>query len=304
MAVNKVVYGTTVLVDLTGDTVTQEALVSGYTAHDRSGALIVGTAILNDDSAYTRTVVFSQQTLTPDSSRRATLPNMPELVVGKHYIVTMDGVEYFTTCSSVWEDNHLIGDYNNIWSPNADAIYPFVAATVSESREIYFYNGNPHTVKIEQLELIDDPINIIPKTINANGTYTASADNADGYSSVTVNVPSGGASMNVQVAQSTTRVASTTYTKTATLTCSKAGTYDVYWDCFRSSTSGTSGSQLYVGGSEYGNPNTTFSSNIHVQSNHLTGVTLAANQEVAVYVRSRASNYYAYCGQLTIVQTA
>lgn len=36
----------------------------------------------------------------------------------------------------------------------------------------------------------------------------------------------------------------------------------------------------------------------------LTGIQINANQEVSVYVRSRASNYYAYCGQLTIVQTA
>lgn len=44
MAVNKVVYGTTVLVDLTEDTVTPSALAEGYTAHDKSGAAIVGTA--------------------------------------------------------------------------------------------------------------------------------------------------------------------------------------------------------------------------------------------------------------------
>lgn len=44
MAVNKVIYGTTVLVDLTEDTVTPSALAEGYTAHDRSGAPITGTA--------------------------------------------------------------------------------------------------------------------------------------------------------------------------------------------------------------------------------------------------------------------
>lgn len=43
MAVNKVVYGTTVLVDLTADTVTASTLMQGYTAHDKSGALITGT---------------------------------------------------------------------------------------------------------------------------------------------------------------------------------------------------------------------------------------------------------------------
>lgn len=36
----------------------------------------------------------------------------------------------------------------------------------------------------------------------------------------------------------------------------------------------------------------------------LTGVTLSKNQTVAVYARSRGSNYYAYVGTLIIKQTA
>ena len=133
----------------------------------------------------------------------------------------------------------------------------------------------------------------------ASGKYFYTAS---GVRTAGTNSGGGGSSMNVQVAQSTTRVANTAYTKTASLTCHVSGTYDVYWDCFRSSTSGTSGSQLHIGGSSYGSANTTFSN--HAQNNHLTGVHINANQEVSVYVRSRATNYYAYCGQLTIVQTA
>lgn len=43
MAVNKVVYAGETLVDLTNDTVTPETLAKGATAHDASGAVIVGT---------------------------------------------------------------------------------------------------------------------------------------------------------------------------------------------------------------------------------------------------------------------
>ena len=42
MAVNKVVYGDTTLVDLTEDTVTPETLAKGVTAHAADGSLIVG----------------------------------------------------------------------------------------------------------------------------------------------------------------------------------------------------------------------------------------------------------------------
>jgi hypothetical protein len=43
MAVNKVIYGTTVLVDLTQDSVTADALVEGKTAHGADGEPITGT---------------------------------------------------------------------------------------------------------------------------------------------------------------------------------------------------------------------------------------------------------------------
>ena len=44
MAVSKVVYGGNTLIDLTGDTVAADKLLSGYTAHDAAGNAITGTA--------------------------------------------------------------------------------------------------------------------------------------------------------------------------------------------------------------------------------------------------------------------
>ena len=43
MAINKVVYGSNTLIDLTADTVTADKLAQGITAHDKSGAQITGT---------------------------------------------------------------------------------------------------------------------------------------------------------------------------------------------------------------------------------------------------------------------
>lgn len=37
MAINKVIYGGETLIDLTGDTVTADKILSGFTAHDRGG---------------------------------------------------------------------------------------------------------------------------------------------------------------------------------------------------------------------------------------------------------------------------
>lgn len=41
--VNKIVYGNTVLIDLTADTVTNDKILASYTAHDASGNIITGT---------------------------------------------------------------------------------------------------------------------------------------------------------------------------------------------------------------------------------------------------------------------
>ena len=41
--VNKVIYGSTVLIDLTSDTVTADKILASYTAHDATGNTITGT---------------------------------------------------------------------------------------------------------------------------------------------------------------------------------------------------------------------------------------------------------------------
>lgn len=41
--INKVVYGSTVLIDLTADTVTADKILASYTAHDKAGNVITGT---------------------------------------------------------------------------------------------------------------------------------------------------------------------------------------------------------------------------------------------------------------------
>ena len=43
MAVSKVNYGSTTLIDLTADTVTADKLLAGYTAHGADGEAITGT---------------------------------------------------------------------------------------------------------------------------------------------------------------------------------------------------------------------------------------------------------------------
>ena len=170
--------------------------------------------------------------------------------------------------------------------PASDITIQFSAVSSGSSVKIYTVGG----------------ATLITKTITSNGTYNASSDSADGYSSVTVNVPSG-SSKNVQVLQSTSRTNASSLTKVlGDLTVSKTGTYDVYWSGGRSntSTSYTWGTRLYVDGTGYGTENTTWTNNC--QSNHLSNVSLTANQKLSVYARGRTGSYYTFAPMLVIIE--
>lgn len=49
--ISKVVYGGKTLIDLTADTVIADKMLSGYTAHDKSGATITGTCTFDADTS-------------------------------------------------------------------------------------------------------------------------------------------------------------------------------------------------------------------------------------------------------------
>lgn len=48
--VNKVIYGNDTLIDISGDTVTEAKILTGYTAHDKTGAPITGECDFDSDT--------------------------------------------------------------------------------------------------------------------------------------------------------------------------------------------------------------------------------------------------------------
>lgn len=51
MGYNKIIYGSTTLIDLTGDTVVADKLLTGYTAHGKDGELVDGTCTFDSDTS-------------------------------------------------------------------------------------------------------------------------------------------------------------------------------------------------------------------------------------------------------------
>ena len=76
----------------------------------------------------------------------------------------------------------------------------------------------------EVLDFLDTYPTVDEKTITENGTYAASSDNLHGYSSVTVNVPGGGAVVPLADNLYTT---SGSFTYSKTITIQEAGSYTI-----------------------------------------------------------------------------
>lgn len=177
----------------------------------------------NGSSGYTRTVITEEQTVTPTSNGTyysATLNVTEGFEADAEYIITLNGTEYFFTCQVLWGTNYLLGDINYFYG-SSNLPYPFgIIWTSRTTCTLARDNGNQVTVKIEKLELTGSGggggSTLITKTITENGTYSAEDDDADGYSSVTVNVPSSAASSWTKVAETSYQV-STTSTSAATV---------------------------------------------------------------------------------------
>lgn len=350
--------GTATFTDTSPTTAVESDVATGKIFFKADGSQATGTA----SGGGGTTVIVPQQTVTV-SGEYAQLTYRGIINSGEEYIVTVNGT---TVTATAYYD----GSSNNVTFSQGIEVFWYAPAAIFGISVADSSLYGTYTVKVEQE---GGGSTLVPKNITANGTYNPEDDNADGYSEVTVALPSGtegtptatkgsvsnhsisvtpsvtntagvitggtrtgtavtvsaselvsgsetktangtynvtnlaelvvsvsgGTSKNTQTVQSTSRRSNTALGSITSLTCSTTGSYDVYWTCTRSNTSQTWGSQLYIGGSAYGNENTTWTNN--VQNNHLENVSISANQTVAVYGRSR-SGYYIYAPQLTIVQ--
>ena len=187
----------------TAVTVSASELVSGSETKTENGTYDVtnlASVIVNvagGSSTYRLDNVVPAQTITTSAAYSRAyggeIQNYTETPqVGSMYLVTFDGTEY--VCEGYRGDStgYVIGEYRLFTSTTVD-IYmsvPFACAYyAADGFNLVTRDTNAHTVKVDKLTFIADGETFTTKTITQNGTYNASSDNADGYSSVTVAIP-------------------------------------------------------------------------------------------------------------------
>lgn len=79
MAKNKIIYGGTVLVDMTGDTATASQILEGYTAHINTGEQVEGTctfdADTSDATAQVAEILLNKTAYVNGNKLTGTMPN-------------------------------------------------------------------------------------------------------------------------------------------------------------------------------------------------------------------------------------
>lgn len=148
------------------------------------------------------------------------------------------------------------------------------------------------------------------KFTDVTGTTAAASDVANGKIFFDANgtqqtgTASGGSSMNVQAYIGTaTRKANSYGATDAKLTVAKAGTYTISWTAWRSSSSGTMGTNLHINSTAEASNHQTFTGT-YGQQIELTGISLSQGDVLTVYATSGNTSRTLYVSNLVIVQTS
>lgn len=96
-----------------------------------------------------------------------------------------------------------------------------------------------------------------------------------------------------------TRTANSYGATSATVTVTKAGTYNISYIAVRGSSSGTMGTNLHIGNTA-GTNNQTFTHGTYGQYATLTNQQIAANTAVTIYATSGSTTRSIYVGQLIV----
>lgn len=152
---------------------------------------------------------------------------------------------------------------------------------------------------------LDADLASVAAAIRTKGGTSAQLTFPSGFVSAIQAIPTGGGGgMNVQVyIGPATRKANSYGATSATLTVKETGTYDISWVAWRSSSTGTMGTNLHIGSTAETANHETFTGT-YGQAVTLSGQRLTKGQVLTIYATSGSTSRTLYVANLIIEQTA
>lgn len=187
---NKIIYGGNTLIDLTGDTVTAATMLSGYTAHDKSGAAVTGTCTYDsnttDANATAAEILLNRTAYVNKTKRTGSMPNRGAVagtistVAGTYTIqngyhdgsgsVAIDSTEQAKIIASNIREGVTILGVAGSMSGSEDVVAGSPTVTPSTSQQVILPDSSEGENYLAQVTVLAIPYT---ETENAAGGYTA-----------------------------------------------------------------------------------------------------------------------------------
>jgi hypothetical protein len=169
-----------------------------------------GTDILEIPCSFEPDLIYVHSDLSDDATKRGVV----SITIIKDRLIDMHSDPSTSAASeSMYYASHDVTGYNENDDSNPHASYANGVLTITSinSSATRFLSGQVYNYELSTIGTggSGSSATLITKNIDTNGTYSAQDDSADGYSSVTVNVPSSG------------------ITPTGSINITTNGTYDV-----------------------------------------------------------------------------
>ncbi len=183
-------------VDISDTTAVASDVAQGKYFYTANGTKTAGTATGGGSVASWETLYDNSTTIQSDDPNWATLTYNEPFLVNETYRVTWgtNGTQYI--CQTEASPDSRVYDGYFIGNPSLTGQYtdtgePFLMYRASATQLNIVTNQLAGTIYIKiERQVSSSGATLVTKTIITNGTYDAEDDNADGFSSVTVNVPS------------------------------------------------------------------------------------------------------------------